>query len=202
MKLVLASTNLHKIREIKSMLKDFGVEFDLYSLRDFPNYTPAEETGTTFEENASAKALHAAREIGELVLADDSGLVVPALGGEPGVISARYAGEEATDKDNRVKLIQKLKTLDDHDRNAYFTCSIAIANPDGIQKLVTGYCEGTLIIDPKGSNGFGYDPLFKKYDYSKTLSEIDEETKNKISHRRKAIEKLRFYFEELSCTTS
>lgn len=199
MKIVLASTNLHKIRELKAMLKQFP-QLDLYSLRDYPEYVQPEETGTSFEENAKLKALHAAKTLNECALADDSGLVIPALGREPGVQSARYAGEGATDKDNRNKLIQKLLTLKDDERIGYFECCIAIATPTGTEKVVCGKCEGRLITDPKGSNGFGYDPLFIKYDYSKTFAELDEETKNKISHRRKALDKLQSYLESAMCT--
>jgi len=201
MKIVLASTNLHKIRELKAMLKQFP-QLDLYSLRDYPEYIPPEETGDTFEENAKLKALHAAKTLNECALADDSGLVIPSLSGEPGVRSARYAGEEASDKDNRDKLVKNLLSLKDDERVGYFECCIAIATPVGIEKVVRGVCEGTLTTDPRGSNGFGYDPLFIKYDYSKTFAELDEETKNKISHRRKALDKLQNYLESCMCTTS
>lgn len=201
MKIILASTNLHKIRELKAILKRFP-QLDLYSLRDYPDYTPPEETGATFEENVKLKALHAAKTLNEYVLADDSGLVIPALEGEPGVRSARYAGEEATDKDNRNKLIKKLLMLREDERIGYYECCIAIATPVEIDKIVQGICEGTLLTEPRGSNGFGYDSLFIKYDYSKTFAELDEETKNKISHRRKALDKLQMYLESCMCTTS
>jgi len=189
MKLVIATTNLHKIREIRAMLKPL-YKFDFLTLHDFPGYEPPEETGGTFEENAFLKATHAAHALKEWVLADDSGLVVPALGNEPGVHSARYAGEGATDKDNRLKLLKALEKVDESERIGYYVCAMALASPDGIQKQVKGTCEGTLLMTPRGGGGFGYDPLFQKYDYSKTFAEIDEETKNKISHRRKALDKL------------
>ena len=189
MKLVIATTNLHKIREIRAILKPL-YNFDFLTLQDFPNYQQPEETGSSFEENAFLKATHAASAIKEWVLSDDSGLVVPALNNEPGVYSARYAGDQATDKDNRLKLLQKLEKVDESERIGYYVCALALASPDGIQKQVKGICEGTLIMTPRGGGGFGYDPLFQKYDYSKTFAELDEETKNRISHRRKALDKL------------
>ena len=189
MKLVLATHNLHKILEFKAMLKDVK-ELEVFSLRDYPNYVAPEETGTTFEENAKLKALSAAKALNQRVLADDSGLVVPALEGEPGVLSSRYAGTDATDKDNRMKLLKKLQDLPEHKRAAYFQCCLVLANPEGIEKIVNGFCEGSLQLEEKGRNGFGYDSLFVKYDYKKTLAELDPDTKNRISHRRKALDKL------------
>ncbi len=187
--LVIASTNVHKVRELRNMLKPF-VSFDLLSLCDFPNYVPPEETGKTFEENAILKAEHAAKTLGRWVIADDSGLIVPALSGAPGVLSARYAGNDATDLENRKKLLEEMKHLMDDDRQAFFECSIALASPEGIKKCVKGTCEGTLLMKDRGGSGFGYDPLFVKHGYSKTFAEIGESVKNRISHRRKALDKL------------
>jgi XTP/dITP diphosphohydrolase len=189
MEIVIASKNLHKIREIRSILKP-QYPFDYLSLLDFPDYAPPEETGSTFQENAFIKATHAASALKRWVIADDSGLVVPALGDAPGVKSARYAGEKATDKENREKLIKTLDALEESKRIGYYACAIALASPEGVQKQVMGYCEGSLLLTPRGSQGFGYDPIFLKYDYNKTFAEMDEETKNKISHRRKALDKL------------
>lgn len=189
MKLVIASKNKHKIRELRAMLKT-KAKWDLYSLIDFPEYHPPEETGASFEENAILKATHAAKTLGEWVLADDSGLVVPALMGAPGVYSARYAGNKATDKDNRKKLLQEMLPLKEQERAAYFECCIAIASPSGLEKCVCARCEGTIAEKEQGSQGFGYDSLFKKHDYNKTFAELDEETKNRISHRRKALDKI------------
>lgn len=194
--LVIASSNIHKIREIKSMLKTDS-RFDLRSLLDFPDYSPPEETGSTFEENAKIKAIHAAKHLNRWVLADDSGLVVPALGGLPGIFSARFAGNHATDHDNRKKLLEKMAHLLDEDRRAYFECCIAIASPKGIEKSTCAICEGTLLSAEKGGGGFGYDPLFIKDGYSKTFAELSEDTKNRISHRRKALDKALFSFESL-----
>jgi XTP/dITP diphosphohydrolase len=187
--LVIASTNMHKIREFKAMLKG-NVALDLRSLLDFPNYTPLPETGATFEENVILKATHAATVLNRWVVADDSGLVVPSLGGIPGVLSARFAGDDATDLDNRKKLLEKMFHLLDEDRNAYYECWIALASPIGLKKLARGLCEGSLLMQDRGGSGFGYDPLFIKHGYNKTFAELEETTKNRISHRRKALDKI------------
>lgn len=204
MKFVLATTNLHKILELRAMLKPLLPAIDILSLRDFPTYVQPEEDGDTFLDNAKKKASHAASSLGVMALADDSGLVIPALNGEPGVRSARYAGNEATDKDNRKKLIENLKKVPEEERMGYFECALVLATPEKVLKTATGYCEGRLILDERGSHGFGYDFLFIKHDYSKTLAELDEDTKNRVSHRRKALDKLSIALESLvnqSCTT-
>jgi XTP/dITP diphosphohydrolase len=198
--LVIATRNIHKIREIKSILKSTFNQlskFDILSLKDFPNYTPPPEDGKTFEENAILKATHAAKELNQWTLADDSGLVVPSLNGEPGVFSARYAGENASDNDNRKKLLNQMENLVDQDRNAYFECCIALASPDGLKKCVCASCEGQITTKEKGGSGFGYDPIFIKHEYSKTFSELEESVKNKISHRRKALDKILLSLESL-----
>jgi XTP/dITP diphosphohydrolase len=187
--LVLASSNIHKIREFKAMLKPFAV-LDVLSLVDFPNYIPPEETGSTFEENATLKAAHAATTLKHWVLADDSGLVVPALGGAPGVYSARFAGKDATDADNRKKLLDVMQHLLDDDRSAYYECQIVLASPQGVKKVTRGLCEGTVLTQEKGGGGFGYDPLFVKLEYNKSFAELEESVKNRVSHRRKAFDKL------------
>ncbi|NGX39170.1 MAG: Non-canonical purine NTP pyrophosphatase [Chlamydiae bacterium] len=194
MKLIIASRNIHKIREMRSMLKEKG-SWDLYSLIDFPDYHPPEETGTTFEENAILKAIHAAKELDDWVLADDSGLVIPALQGAPGVFSARYAGSASTDKENRTKLLQEMQSLKDEERAGYFACAIALASPNGLENCVTARCEGTITEEERGGQGFGYDPLFKRNDYNKTFAELEEEIKNRISHRRKALDKMLIHLE-------
>ena len=133
MQLLLATLNVHKIREYKAILKSLP-GLDVLSLLDFPSYTPWPEEGETFEENATAKALHAATTLQMWALADDSGLVVPALGGAPGVYSARYAGEHATDTENRKKLLREMEEIDDRKRQAFFECWIALASPQGSLK--------------------------------------------------------------------
>lgn len=188
-KLIIATTNLHKVREIRAILKS-SYPFDFLTLHDFPHYKQPEETGKTFEENAFLKVTHAAAALKEWILADDSGLVVPALNNKPGIFSARYAGHNATDKSNRIKLLQELEQVNESERVGYYVCALALASPDGIQKQVKGIVEGSLTMIPRGGGGFGYDPLFQKYDYNKTFAQLDEETKNRISHRRKALDKL------------
>lgn len=194
--LVLASTNLHKIGEFRAMLKPLR-RFDLLSLSDFPQYVPPEETGKTFEENAILKAVHAAKTLNRWVLAEDSGLVVPALGGAPGIFSARYAGKDATDFDNRKKLLEEMRHLLEEDRQAYYECCIALASPTGLKKCTRGTCEGTLLSQEKGGGGFGYDPIFVKQGYNKTFAEVGESVKNRVSHRRKALDKLLPFLENL-----
>lgn len=189
MDIVIASKNLHKIRELRAILRQH-TSFDYRSLIDFPHYVPPEEHGETFEENAFLKASHAAEKLSAWVIADDSGLMVAALDNIPGVRSARYAGERATDKENRLKLIKALEGIKEEERLGCYVCALALASPEGVKAQVKGLCEGQLLTAPRGSQGFGYDPLFLKYDYNKTFSEMDEETKNRISHRRKAVEKL------------
>ncbi len=178
------------------MLKPLS-HIEVISLHHFSTYTPPEETGSTFQENATLKAEHAAKQLNQWVLADDSGLVVPALNGEPGVYSARYAGSHATDADNRKKLLQKMEALSHLDRTAYFECCLVLANPKEIKKCVHGVCEGYILKEERGRNGFGYDSLFVKNDYEKTFAELEESTKNRISHRRKAFERLIAFLETL-----
>lgn len=197
MKLVLATQNVHKIREIKAKLKK-SIPFDIYSLLDFPHYNPPAEDGSTFEENALIKAKDAAKRLNMVSIADDSGIVVPALGGIPGVYSARYAGENATDKENRQKLLAAMTQLEGLERSAYFECVITLATPKGFSKSFRGLCEGTLLKKEQGSAGFGYDALFQKHDYQLTFAELTEEVKNKVSHRGKALEKLMLYLETFS----
>ncbi|MCC6128142.1 MAG: RdgB/HAM1 family non-canonical purine NTP pyrophosphatase [Chlamydiae bacterium] len=189
MELVIASRNVHKVREFRSMLKSYP-EFDLLSLHDFPDYVPLPETGISFEEIATQKATHAAQTLQKWVLAEDSGLIVSALRGAPGIFSARYASENASDLDNRKKLLEEMRYLLDDDRSAYYECCIALASPEKLEKCTRGTCEGKIALAEKGSNGFGYDPLFIKHEYNKTFAELDESVKNRISHRRRALDKL------------
>jgi XTP/dITP diphosphohydrolase len=196
MEIVIASKNVHKIREFRSLLKIFK-HFDVLSLRDFPSYVPLEESQGSFEEIVTTKAVHAAKTLNKWVLADDSGLVVPALQGAPGIHSARYAGPQATDRENCHKLLAAMKDLQESGRYAYFECWIAIASPEGIQKIERGVCEGSIIEKEKGRHGFGYDPIFRKHEYGKTFAELDEAIKNRISHRRKAFDRISLFLESL-----
>jgi len=189
MELVIASLNVHKIREIRGMLTKLG-HFDITSLLNYPDYVPIKEDGESFEINARLKAEDAARTLKKWVLADDSGLVVPSLGGEPGIHSRRYSGEEATDSKNRIKLLEIMRSKSDLERAAYYECCLVLASPEGIVKFVRGICEGYIIDEERGKHGFGYDSIFVKHDYDKTFAELDESTKNRISHRSKAVEKI------------
>jgi XTP/dITP diphosphohydrolase len=190
MEIVLATHNLHKLREFRDIFRVLpGLE--LLSLKNFADFTLPEETEATFFGNAALKAQAAAKKLQKWVVADDSGLVVPALEGAPGVISARWAGVGATDRENRKKLLSEMKKLKGLQRAAYFECCLVLAAPNGeIKKSVTGICEGLVLEEERGNNGFGYDPLFIKHDYDKSFAELDESTKNRISHRAKAFQKL------------
>jgi XTP/dITP diphosphohydrolase len=191
MEILLASNNLHKIREFRQLFQRLQKTVELVSLIQFPHYKAPEETGLAFKENAIAKAVHAAKELQMWVLADDSGLVVPSLQGAPGVYSSRYAGIGATDKQNYEKLLGAMKNFSEQDRIAYFQCCLALANPFGLQKCVESICEGSIADTPRGRCGFGYDSIFIKTDYGKTFAELDDEIiKNKISHRGKAFERI------------
>lgn len=192
MEMVLASHNLHKIREFRAMFRDLKSlkHIDIFSLSNFPHYNLPLEVGKTFQENALLKAEHASKALGKWVLADDSGLVVPALNGEPGIHSRYYACDDATDSENRRKLLLSMKHLKDLERAAYYECCLALASPDGVKKCVKGTCEGMILHEERGNNGFGYDSLFKKHDYDKTFAELEDNVKNRVSHRRKALEKL------------
>ncbi len=189
MQIVIASHNVHKLREFRAILKPLA-GLDVLSLIDFPDYRLPPETGATFEENATLKAVDAARHLGKWVIADDSGLVVPSLQGAPGVFSARYAGPDATDAENRKKLLLDMQHLSEPLRQAYFECWIALASPQGLKKIVRGICEGMILDRERGSQGFGYDPIFIKHEYGKTFAEMDESTKNRVSHRRKAFDRI------------
>jgi len=188
--LLLGTRNAGKLREIQTILAD--VHWQLSSLREFDNVGIAAETAPTYFENAIAKAQFYARETGLYALADDSGLEVAALGGAPGVLSARYAGEAASDADRRALLISELTQVMAGDTEARFVCVVAIAKPDGsILNTAEGVCEGRMIFDERGTNGFGYDPLFVPNGFDKTFAELSDSIKNQISHRARALMKTR-----------
>ncbi len=195
--LVIASKNVHKIREIRSILQPFPF-LDILSLNDFPDFIPCSEETNSFKDNAITKAVYAAKSLHCFSLGDDSGLIVPALNGEPGVLSARYAGSQATDADNRKKLLEKMSSLTDENRHAYYECHLALASPESLIKTVFATCEGSILPFEKGGGGFGYDPLFVKHEYNKSFAELEEFTKNRISHRRKALDKILSSLENLS----
>lgn len=181
--LVVATTNPGKARELRRLLA--GVPARLVRLDELGIVPPA-ETGATFAANATLKARHAAEASGLPALADDSGLVVDALGGAPGVFSARYAGAGATDEENRRRLVAELTGTPPDARAARFVCALAIAAPDGEVTVVEGTLEGVVLTEPRGEGGFGYDPLFLLPEHGKTLAELSLDEKNAISHRARA----------------
>jgi XTP/dITP diphosphohydrolase len=189
-RLLLGTRNPGKVKEITTILEDSGWTFS--SLQEFAAVGPAAEDGVTYAENAIAKARFYAAATGLLALADDSGLEVAALGGAPGVYSARYAGEGASDADRRELLLAELSRVDARDRRARFVASVAIAHPNGeVLNLSEGICEGTITFEPRGTSGFGYDPLFVPDGYYQTFAELSDEVKNRISHRARALMRLR-----------
>ncbi|WP_422444725.1 XTP/dITP diphosphatase [Thermoanaerobacterium sp. DL9XJH110] len=188
--LVIATKNRGKLAEFKELLGEWPLE--IKSLLDFPKIEICEK-GSTFEENAALKARIVAGETGFAAVGDDSGLEVKALGGRPGIYTARYAGPDATDEENIQKLLFEMKDLPREQRQARFVCSLALAFPDGKIFIESGLLEGFIDFEPKGANGFGYDPVFYLPGYGKTLAQIPEEEKNRISHRAKAVEKIKKY---------
>jgi XTP/dITP diphosphohydrolase len=186
-KIFIASTNKGKISEIRSYLVPMG--YELFSLLDNPGINDIEETGSTFEENALIKAKAVFDVVKIPVLADDSGLEVDLLGGRPGVYSARYSGEGATDEKNITKLLNELGDNELKKRSARFRCVIALY--DGMnERLFDGVCEGNITFHPKGTDGFGYDPVFMPIGYQQSFSELGIDVKNTISHRGKALASL------------
>ncbi|MCP3891129.1 MAG: XTP/dITP diphosphatase [Desulfobulbaceae bacterium] len=181
--LVIATNNKNKLKEFKEIFKDLQIE--VRSLEDFGPIPEAIEDGSTFDENAYKKALHTAKVLGLPAIADDSGLVVEALDGAPGVYSARYSGEHATDEENLNKVLNNLKGV--KNRKAHFQCVLSIAVPSGPALTYEGKCEGVIIDEKRGDNGFGYDPVFYFEEFGKTFAELTMEEKNKVSHRGKAL---------------
>jgi XTP/dITP diphosphohydrolase len=185
MKLLVATTNKGKLREISRLFADHGIEVaGLESLDGAPDVV---EDGDSFAANARKKALEIASLANCLTLADDSGLVVPALDGAPGIYSARYAGEDASDTRNNLKLLEELSGVPTDRRQAYFCCVMALADPQGRCRTFEGRLGGLLLDEQRGEQGFGYDPLFMVPEYGKTLAELPLEVKNRISHRGKAL---------------
>lgn len=194
-KLLLASRNQHKLEELQQMLQ--GLDIEVLSLDDVRDMPSVEEDGDTFVANASKKARLTAMHTGYVSLADDSGLVVDALGGQPGVYSARFAGEDADDLKNNQKLLQMMSQLKGDKRRARFVCVIAISHPDGNVQTVEGKCEGVIGSVERGTGGFGYDPLFIPDGCSQTFAELSSEEKNRISHRGQALLKAKTLLEHI-----
>jgi XTP/dITP diphosphohydrolase len=186
-RIVLASSNPGKLREYREMAA--GSPFQLELLPDFAELPPFDESAPTFAENAAGKALHYSRYTPEIVLADDSGLVVPALGGAPGVHSARHAGPTATDEDRYLKLLHEMTGKQGGQRSARFVCVIALARRGRALTIVSDRAEGLLADEPRGSNGFGYDPIFFFPKLGRTFAEVTPSEKNAYSHRGKAFRK-------------
>jgi XTP/dITP diphosphohydrolase len=191
--LTVATGNQGKLKEIRAYLQDIPVE--VRALSDFPKVEEPEETEATFEGNARLKARYYAKKLGTWVLADDSGLEVDALGGAPGVMSARYAGKQGDDEANNAKLLRELAELPEEKRTARFRCALCITG-DGLpggEQVFFGVIEGRILLERRGEGGFGYDPLFFHPDIGQTTAEIPLAEKNKLSHRGKALRQLTEY---------
>ena len=185
MQLVLGSGNADKKREMAILLEPLGIH--LLSLRDFPNALEIEETGSTFGENSRLKASEQAKHLGMWVIGEDSGLEVAALGGRPGVYSARYSDPGATNERNNQKLLEELRYEPTERRNARYVCHMALSNPSGEIVLETEqYCRGRIRTELSGSHGFGYDPLFEVIEYHQTFGELSDRVKACLSHRARA----------------
>jgi XTP/dITP diphosphohydrolase len=201
--LLLGTRNAGKVRELETILGD--LPWRLRSLRDFPHVDVAAEIALTYAENAIAKAQFYARETGLITLADDSGLEVEALGGAPGVFSARYAGEGASDANRRALLLSELaqqvtRNLEERNLRARFVCVVALAAPHGaVLSTSEGICEGQISFDERGTNGFGYDPLFVPHGFNETFAELSDSIKNQISHRARALLKIREFLTTKDC---
>jgi XTP/dITP diphosphohydrolase len=188
--LVLGTRNRKKREEIVEILDGLGLQFG--DLNDYPVAKEVVEDGTTFEANARKKAAETALALGEWVLGEDSGLVVPGLNGRPGVYSARYAGKQGDDEANNNRLLAELAPLPDDRRAAYYVCTAALADPKGeVRTVVEGRCHGVIIKERRGTGGFGYDPLFLIPEYHSTFGELSARVKHALSHRAKALAQLR-----------
>jgi XTP/dITP diphosphohydrolase len=194
--ILIATTNRGKLREVQAILA--GLPLRLVTLEDFPGLPEPIEDADTFEENAKIKALHYARLTRHWTLADDSGLVVDALGGSPGVRSARHAGPECDPAANNAKLVKELCGVPPESRTARFQCAIALAGPEGVLATTRGAVEGVIIDEARGTNGFGYDPHFFVPEHGMTTAEMAPEQKNRISHRGEALRAIRPTIELLS----
>lgn len=185
---IIATKNKGKAKEFESLFSAKG--YEVKTLLDVPDAPDVEETGSTFEENAILKAEAIAHQLGHFVIADDSGLIVDALDGRPGVYSARYAGESKSDEANTKKVLQELEGVPEAERTARFYCALALASPNQETITVSGTMEGLITELPSGTNGFGYDPVFFVKEQGKTNAELTKEEKNQISHRAHALKAL------------
>jgi XTP/dITP diphosphohydrolase len=192
-KVVLATRNLGKVEEFERMLQSAALDIRVLGLRDFPDMPDVEETGSTFAENALLKAEQISQYTGLPALADDSGLCVDALGGNPGIYSARWAGSHGDDKANLAKVLREIGELENPDLGARFKCAVALAlpedHPNGERAVLReGEIIGEIVLEPRGSNGFGYDPIFQPLGYEQTTAELSAEVKDRISHRGQALQ--------------
>lgn len=194
MQIFLATTNNGKVRELKDLLGD---GFEVFCLKDFPQITPAVEDGSSFAENAIKKAAHAVQFTKMCTLADDSGLVVDALGGAPGIYSARFAGENADDAANNAKLLNLLQNVPTEKRTARFVSAVALVAPTGETQVFEGSCEGKILFAADGEGGFGYDPLFFSNDLGKSFGQAAANEKNAVSHRSRAMKQACAYLQKL-----
>ncbi|MGM9972131.1 MAG: XTP/dITP diphosphatase [Anaeroplasmataceae bacterium] len=193
MKVVIASNNKNKIKEFKKIFEN--TDFELYSLAEIGYTNEIEETGKTFKENSLIKAKTISKDLNVIAIADDSGLECEGLDGRPGVYSARYAGLEQDDDKNNQKLMEEIKNVSN--RNARYVCAITLYLPNDKYLICEDYCEGIIIDTKRGDNGFGYDPYFYIPKFQRTMAEITLEEKNTISHRAKALEKLKREYEKI-----
>ncbi|MDO9485213.1 MAG: RdgB/HAM1 family non-canonical purine NTP pyrophosphatase [Actinomycetota bacterium] len=185
--LVLASRNTHKIVEMRRILTELGLDIELVGTNEFPDLPDVDETGSSFAANALLKAREVCAYTGLPAIGDDSGLSVDALNGMPGIYSARWAGTHGKDEENLKLLIAQLDHVPAHRRGAAFHCAVAVVTPEGDERIVEGIVEGSLIATPRGSNGFGYDPIFVPSGYDITTAEMSDEAKDAISHRGRAL---------------
>ncbi|QHS23408.1 XTP/dITP diphosphatase [Virgibacillus sp. MSP4-1] len=191
----IATRNEGKVSEFREMFSKLG--YQVKSLNDLAEPVDIEETGDTFEENARIKSETLSEMLQEPVLADDSGLVIDSLNGSPGVYSARYAGNHKSDADNMQKVLDELKDTPEEERTARFICVLAISRPNHKTEFLKGTCEGEIASEPAGENGFGYDPIFYLPERKKTMAQLSQEEKSKISHRGNAIKQLEKNIREL-----
>ena len=191
--LLVATMNKGKLKEIRALLS--GMPFRITSLADYPDLPAIVEDGVTFKSNALKKALTIARATGKLTMGEDSGLEIRVLDNRPGVYSARFSGPRADDRKNNLKVLRLLRGVPAAQRQARYRCCIALADGNGVVGVVTGSCAGFIAERARGANGFGYDPLFLIPRYQKTFGELDPSVKSLLSHRAKALKKLKFFLE-------
>ncbi|MEH7010561.1 XTP/dITP diphosphatase [Neobacillus niacini] len=185
---IIATKNPGKAREFEQIFAPRGIA--VRTLLDYPEIEDVEETGKSFEENATLKAEAVSQRLNKMVIGDDSGLIVDALGGRPGIYSARYAGEPKNDQNNLEKVLDELQDVSEENRTARFYCALAVALPGKETITVAGTCEGRILAEPTGTNGFGYDPVFYVPEKGCAMAELSSDEKNKISHRANALKKL------------